>query len=228
MKHVPTELPVKTDDLLDLAECQGWKVERTSKNHYKLTSPDGHIVGHSGTPSDHRAVLNFRAELKRKGLLPYVAPPEKSTPVVVEQKVESTPPEVMETTVAETKQKAKASPGAMQALITKILREHDKPVGLTVQEVWEFARVAMPKVEQKLVGGALNYARTKNTVGKIGYRNWRLSEFIDNKHKNEDADDVAALEKALEALATIEKVVRKTIAQRKKLQEMRDIMAKMG
>lgn len=229
VKHIPTELPVDTDDLLELAEEQGWKIDRTGKNHYKLTSPEGQIVGHSGTPSDHRAILNFRAELKRKGLLPYVAPPmEPALPV--EQEVESTPPEtiVAETEIMVTKRQ-KADHGSMMTLITKILREHDKVEGLTTQEVYEYARVVVPKIQKKKVGQSLAYYATTKLVNKPSRLNWRLAEFGGSKTVGvvED-DDMGALEGALEALATLEKVIRKTIAQRKKMQELRDIMAKMG
>lgn len=238
MKHVPTELPVKIDDLLDLAEDQQWKIERTGKNHYKLTSPTGLIVGHSSTPSDHRAVMNFRAELKRKGLLPYSPPPIKPTVAAEPQQVEyfkSTPIEDIKVT-EESKERAvskeRAGSGTMQALITKVLREHDKPPGLSTQEVYEFARVLAPKIDKKKVGQSLAYYAKTKLASKPSKRTWRLAEFggmsVTAKSKAEDADDMEALEKALEALATLEKVIRKTIVQRKKLQELHDILAKIS
>lgn len=49
------------------AKKQGWEVELTKKNHLRFTSPDGEVVGNSGTPSDYRGQKNFLADLKRAG-----------------------------------------------------------------------------------------------------------------------------------------------------------------
>lgn len=52
------------------AEQQGWRVEDTRGGHVKFLSPDrtkSPVIG-PGTPSDHRAWLNFLAELRRAGL----------------------------------------------------------------------------------------------------------------------------------------------------------------
>lgn len=48
-------------------ERQGWRIEITKKNHLKLFSPEGGIVVASGTPSDWRAMMQLRADLRRHG-----------------------------------------------------------------------------------------------------------------------------------------------------------------
>lgn len=46
---------------------QGWHIGRTRKGHMKLTSPLGRVVVTPSTPSDRRAVLNMRAQLRKEG-----------------------------------------------------------------------------------------------------------------------------------------------------------------
>lgn len=55
-----------------VASCrqQGWRVERTRRLHWRFVPPrpDAQIVITAGTPSDRRALLNLRADLRRAGL----------------------------------------------------------------------------------------------------------------------------------------------------------------
>jgi hypothetical protein len=46
----------------------GWRIERTQGGHFKWSPPIGRIIYTSSTPSDHRAMRNVRADLKREGL----------------------------------------------------------------------------------------------------------------------------------------------------------------
>ena len=47
-------------------EKKGWRVARTKKNHFRLDSPDGREVVHTGgTPSDHRSLKNAKARVAR-------------------------------------------------------------------------------------------------------------------------------------------------------------------
>lgn len=67
------KMKIKDDnlrDLLTLAEQQGFEVTRTGSNHYKVLPPDEshRPIFHSSTPSDHRALKNFRSEMIRAGL----------------------------------------------------------------------------------------------------------------------------------------------------------------
>lgn len=49
------------------ASSGGWTLRRTSKGHLKFTHPDVEgCVYASGTPSDHRALENTLAEMRRK------------------------------------------------------------------------------------------------------------------------------------------------------------------
>lgn len=51
------------------AERQGWRVDRTSKGHWRFIPPDpqGRICIHSGTPGDRRGIHNLVAEMRRQG-----------------------------------------------------------------------------------------------------------------------------------------------------------------
>lgn len=56
------------DQLRRLAVAQGWRVVRTNKDHYKWYAPDGKTMVVSGsTPSDHRAIKNQKALMRRAG-----------------------------------------------------------------------------------------------------------------------------------------------------------------
>lgn len=52
------------------AEAAGWTVERTRNNHIRFLSPDGkHLIVCGSTESDHRAIRNTKARLRRAGLV---------------------------------------------------------------------------------------------------------------------------------------------------------------
>lgn len=56
------------EQLKKLAERQGWQVERTKRGHYKWFAPDNHTIIVSGsTISDHRAIKNQKARMRRAG-----------------------------------------------------------------------------------------------------------------------------------------------------------------
>lgn len=46
----------------------GWDVKRTGGGHLRFLPPEGKPLFMSSTPSDFRAVTNFRAQLRRSGL----------------------------------------------------------------------------------------------------------------------------------------------------------------
>jgi hypothetical protein len=57
-------------EVLREAEKQGWKVAYSGKGHPMLYAPDGkNIVTTGGTPSDHRALANLVARLRRHGFI---------------------------------------------------------------------------------------------------------------------------------------------------------------
>lgn len=51
--------------LIDFALSEGWRVVRTPGGHLKFTKPGCAAIYTSSTPSDHRAGLNARAQLRR-------------------------------------------------------------------------------------------------------------------------------------------------------------------
>lgn len=56
------------NDLIVLAEGNGWQVVKAKSGHLHFTPPEGRTYVTGSTPSDHRAILNFRAKLRRAGL----------------------------------------------------------------------------------------------------------------------------------------------------------------
>lgn len=48
---------------------QGWTIELSHNNHYKLYAPNGKVVFVSSTPSDHRALQNIKRDLRANGLV---------------------------------------------------------------------------------------------------------------------------------------------------------------
>ncbi len=57
-------------ELVRELEAQGFAVRRTSKGHYFITKAGQPITTISGTPSDHKALANAIAKLKRAGFQP--------------------------------------------------------------------------------------------------------------------------------------------------------------
>lgn len=54
-----------TLQLIRWAEDRGWSATLTKGGHVKLTKPGHDTVTVAGTPSDHRAMLNEKARIKR-------------------------------------------------------------------------------------------------------------------------------------------------------------------
>ncbi len=56
--------------LVEAAEAAGWTVTQTRNSHLRLVPPtkDGTPLILSGSPSDHRSILNARAALRRQGV----------------------------------------------------------------------------------------------------------------------------------------------------------------
>ena len=58
------------DDLKALqahAEAHGWRVE-VGGRHLKWRGPKGQLVVSAITPSDHRALMNIKSDLRKRGL----------------------------------------------------------------------------------------------------------------------------------------------------------------
>lgn len=61
-------VPESHVSLIDKALAQGWKLDITRRGHIRMRS-DKHIVITGGSPSDRRSYLNFRAQMKRCGVV---------------------------------------------------------------------------------------------------------------------------------------------------------------
>jgi hypothetical protein len=55
--------------LIKEARNQGWAVERTRGDHYKWLSPRGTFFFSASTPSDRRALLNLKRDLRVNGFI---------------------------------------------------------------------------------------------------------------------------------------------------------------
>lgn len=53
-----------------LAKAYGYTVERSKNNHIRLVKPGFRTVHTSATPSDHRVLMNTRAQLRRSAANP--------------------------------------------------------------------------------------------------------------------------------------------------------------
>jgi hypothetical protein len=51
--------------VLRQAAAAGWRVQPTRGGHWRLLYPGGGVVVMSSTPSDRRALANFKAQLRR-------------------------------------------------------------------------------------------------------------------------------------------------------------------
>lgn len=56
-------------ELAAAAERRGWRVIRLRSGHVQFCPPTGPLIVASGTASDHRAIRNLRAHLRRAGLM---------------------------------------------------------------------------------------------------------------------------------------------------------------
>ena len=56
------------EDVLQAAERGGWRVRQTKKQHFRLQCPPEcgqHHLTMPSTPSDHRAMKNFRSAMRK-------------------------------------------------------------------------------------------------------------------------------------------------------------------
>ncbi len=64
-----TKMPKDVKVMLKLAVNQGFSWRMTRGCHIQVRNAEGRVIaGSAGTPSDHRAIKNFRAELRRGGV----------------------------------------------------------------------------------------------------------------------------------------------------------------
>lgn len=62
-------MPKELRKLCPILKDQDWSYERSARGHIAFADDSGRVVYHaSGTPSDHRALKNLLAGLRRSGL----------------------------------------------------------------------------------------------------------------------------------------------------------------
>lgn len=188
----------------------------------------------SGTPSDYRAVKNFRAELKRWGLRP------RTIPVTVKKEKQTvTTHEIPKDTlvimsqppldIASTGKRASGGGpsevrGHLMAQLIPLMRKLDKPEGITTNELKPALLAAFPTLVAGSLSSTLNYHAKRGTLTKVGYSRYRLPELIDTKEMPANVaaaipapsladtdveEDIRKLDEALAALAQIDSIVRK-------------------
>lgn len=75
-------------DVMRLLENVGFKVSRNkSTRHWRATSPSGTVFGHSGSPSDWRAIKNFRSDLRRAGYDTHILKAQYERAVIEERAI---------------------------------------------------------------------------------------------------------------------------------------------
>jgi hypothetical protein len=239
VKHVTQELPRETKALVELAKAQGWEHSKTSGGHHRLVSPDGKIVGMSGTPSDWRSVKNFRGQLKRAGLKAFVPVivKEKQTVTVHQMKPETIA--IMSQPVADlasvTKKKKQSSTrGHLHDVLIKLMTELDQPEGLGTDDLSKPLRAIFPDMPANGVSSCLSYWAKRGLLTKLRYARYRLTSLMPAQAVEpapgapiisapatpppapttsimdvDVEDDIRKLDEALAALATIDSIVRK-------------------
>jgi len=66
---MPGKAPKEIRAWLKAAESQGFEVRYTKGSHIQVRNPSGRVIAGSGsTPSEYRAIKNFRAQLRRGGV----------------------------------------------------------------------------------------------------------------------------------------------------------------
>ena len=224
-KHEIHELPYELKPLLKLAEGQGWEHSRTSGGHHKLINPDGKAAITSGTPSDHRSFKNFRAELKRLGLRPYLPIKEDkqlSEPKLVVSKVEgdSTTPVAAVAPVVKVKGVRKMR--SMKDAILRATRTLDKEEGADADEIHALVVKEVPGADRSSISASLSYYRAQGMITKTSFGRYLAVQKNPAPPSNYD-DTMDVLEEALAVLAKLEKVVKRLKEQRAQIEAARAV-----
>lgn len=250
MKQYGRTLPKDQKSLIELAIAQDWNYSKTTAGHHRLVSPRGHIVIGSGTSSDTNSVWDFRARLKKAGLKPskHRVKQKEEKQHVTTQNVPPVEPQAA--TTEKPKKTRMAIPGlrggVMRDAMVEALRKHDKPEGLRAEEVGQYVNFRLGKqVPTSSVASSLRYYMDPKQGAlfiKVSTGHYRLAEAYrvqETPVKIEDAtppsiitqpepenteDDDKALTKAMDqivdALSTIDKIVRRANETRKKLRDI--------
>lgn len=157
-------------DLLDIIEAavgQGWRHRRTNSNHHQLFSPNGKdIVTTGGTPSDHRAIDNFVAELKRAGFVRGLQTlGESLRPSTIEVKVNGS-------------NGAKGTNGVNHPKLsaTEYILDYMQRQGgeITTAELKNYVRSHRPDLETNSTVSATTYLCASKKIRRVGYGRFAL------------------------------------------------------
>lgn len=224
-KYELQKLPKDYRSLFRLAEAQGWEHTRTGKDHHRFVSPEGTIVVTSGTPSDKRSLENFRADMRRAGLRPYMPLKEDnklSEPKLVVSKVEgdSTTP----VPPVSSKPKRQLTPkGVLRDIVLNTLRDNDKPEGLTAKELLELIGDKMPSRDPNGINATLSYYYKQGVIDKPGYSRYRVKQPVVAPVVEDD--DAKVLDEVIAALAKAEGVIRRMQERERRLKELKEALA---
>lgn len=238
MKNTLKILPRDTKSLIELAKQQGWEHSKTTGGHHRLVSPTGNIVGMSGTPSDYRSVKNFRMQLKRAGLKPYIIPV-----TVKKEKQNVTTHEIPKETLVimsqppvdpPVKKRGGGGPsearGRVKEVLVPLMRKLDKPEGVGADDVRPELMAAFPTMRPGGISSLLSYYVKMKLLVKLSYSRYRLAELAGRAEVSvnlpavpistaaaaaptlgdtEIEEDIRKLDEALAALVQIDSIVRK-------------------
>lgn len=225
-------LPKDREALFKLARRKGFTFEHLSSGHTKITNPETReFVFVGGTPGDWRADLNNRSRLKRLGLTDTEvkeAAGELPEPKLVMDRSKPPGPEGRDFLVAP-KKKMRERGSVKNALLESMRRVGDRPQGLSSKDIYARMQSLIPGIDEKHVGAAM--AKFLVRVGPGKYRLPTEQDVPVRKEKAESPpartepslpyivpvpqvdlrmdDDYQVLERALDALAAVEQVIRK-------------------
>lgn len=230
------ELPKDQEGLFKLAKAQGWRIDRTTGGHWRLESPQKQVVITSGTPSDFRAVKNFRGQLKRAGLFPATV---LRTPMaqLMEPKlvVDKNP-----TVTAAPGLLSPGTPGYIRQVILGAMRQVNRGGGMSAEDLLTHVKVKLPdytlrKLDSYLqnlkAGGWLTLENTGRYAivegGPKVQKRKRPGKKAVGTDYNTDADFLA-LERALGCLSELEAIIRKHQAIAKTFSGLKGLINQIG
>lgn len=246
MKQYGRQLPKDADSLIRLAKDQDWHYSKTTAGHHRLVSPRGQVVVYSGTTSDTNSVWDFRSRLKRFGL----KPPKNKVKVKERKQVQSndsTPPEASAAAPMPVKEKGKSTalsnPGEMFAIVKEALQKLDRLEGVSIAEVTSYVTFKTgTNYKKPTVASNLTYYVKKGWVIRAGHGKYRLAHPYEkppvtvevslpsapapepvvatSATEDDDKELARAMDAIVDALSTIDKIVRRANETRKKLRDI--------
>lgn len=232
-KGEPQSLPRDVKSLIRLAKEQGWEYSRTSGGHHRLISPEGFVVTQSGTPSDANALWNFRADLKRGGLLPYIP----RTPKVSEEKKDVAIHYIPPAPAVKPKRTKNAIPGLrggrLRDALIEIMVKGDRPQGFSAEDLVDevSAKMGVGKIPKETIASTLGYWMKETGVfTRVGYGHYRATASVKTSTSltpmaAKEEDDEKVLIEFLVMLDKVGNIVKRHLETKKALETL---MQKLG